>query len=167
MLAVSCTLSHLPEELEALALPWLDSGILEELRILAKLSSRTEDRARFDFSVINDIHYYNGLVFQGFVRGISEKLLSGGRYDSLLERMDRRGAAVGFAVYLGLLEQLRLPQETNGADVLLLYDAETPLSRVREELKAVQAEGLSASAQRCEAGTYREIRDLRGGARDA
>ena len=42
----------LPDELEALGLPWLDNEILQELRMLAKLSSRTEDRARFDFSVL-------------------------------------------------------------------------------------------------------------------
>ena len=167
LLAVSCTLSHLPEELEALALPWLNSEILEELRILAKLSSRTEDRARFDFSVINDIHYYNGLVFQGFVRGISEKLLSGGRYDSLLERMDRRGAAVGFAVYLGLLEQLRLPQETNGADVLLLYDEKTDPETLQAAAKALRAEGKNVSTQRSSEGRYAQVLDLRGEVRDA
>ena len=161
LLAVSCTLSHLPEELEALALPWLDEGILQELKTLAKLSAHTEDRTRFDFSVINDIHYYNGLVFQGFVRGISEKLLSGGRYDSLLERMDRKGAAVGFAVYLGLLEQLRRPQETFEADVLLLYDEKTDLEALLASVKALHAEGKSVSAQRSMAGRYAEVLDLR------
>ena len=161
LLAVSCTLSHLPEELEALALPWLDEGILQELKTLAILSAHTEDRTRFDFSVINDIHYYNGLVFQGFVRGISEKLLSGGRYDSLLERMDRKGAAVGFAVYLGLLEQLRRPQETFEADVLLLYDEKTDPEALLASVKALHAEGKSVSAQRSMAGRYAQILDLR------
>ncbi|MBO7423532.1 MAG: ATP phosphoribosyltransferase regulatory subunit [Oscillospiraceae bacterium] len=161
LLAVSCTLSHLPGELEALGLSWLGEGILQELKILAKLSSRTDDRARFDFSVINDIHYYNGLVFQGFVRGISEKFLSGGRYDSLLERMDRKGAAVGFAVYLGLLEQLRQPEETFEADVLLLYDEKTDPEALLDAEKALHAEGKSVSAQRSMAGRYAQVLDLR------
>ena len=165
LLSLSCGAAELPEKLKNI--PWISSGVLLELRQIGDLCREEKSSARFDFSVSNDLHYYNGLVFQGFVRGISEKLLSGGQYDSLLRRMNRSGSAIGFAVYFGLLEQLQRPENAFDADVLLLYDAETPLVRVREELKAVQAEGRSASAQRCEAGTYREIRDLRGGARDA
>ena len=167
LLTLSCPLSRLPEELCALELSWLEEEVLQEVRVLAELSSRTEDRTRFDFSVINDIHYYNGLVFQGFVRGVSEKLLSGGRYDSLLARMDRKGAAAGFAVYLSLLEQLLRPQETAEADVLLLYDENTDLSAVQNAADALRAEGKRVSAQRTEEGQFARILDLRKEAQHA
>ena len=36
-----------------------------------------------DFSVVQDLSYYNGIVFQGFIEGIPEKILTGGRYDPL------------------------------------------------------------------------------------
>ena len=161
LLALSCPLAHLPEKLGALELSWLEEDVMQELRLLAELSSRTEDRTQFDFSVINDIHYYNGLVFQGFVRGVSEKLLSGGRYDSLLTRMDRKGAAAGFAVYISLLEQLLRPQEDVEADVLLLYDAETDPKELQAAADAMRREGKSVSAQRRAEGQFAQVLDLR------
>ena len=165
LLSLSCGAAELPEKLESIS--WISSGVLQELRQIGLLCREEKSRARFDFSVSNDLHYYNGLVFQGFVRGISEKLLSGGQYDSLLQRMNRKGSAIGFAVYFGLLEQLQCPENEFDADVLLLYDSETSLSRVRAELQAIRAEGLSVSAQRCETGMYREIRDIRGDVQNA
>ncbi len=161
LLSLSCSAAELPEKLRNI--PWISSGVLQELRQLGILCAEEKNRARFDFSVSNDLHYYNGLVFQGFVRGISEKLLSGGQYDSLLRRMNRKGSAIGFAVYFGLLEQLKRPENEFDADVLLLYDEKTPLTLVRAELSAIHEEGRSVSAQRSEVGMYREIRDVRGG----
>ena len=165
LLSLSCSAAELPGKLEMI--PWISDAVLSELKQLGELCGKEKSKARFDFSVSNDLHYYNGLVFQGFVRGISEKLLSGGQYDSLLRRMNRKGFAIGFAVYFSLLEQLRLPEIEPDADVLLLYDAETPLTRVWEEMSTVQEEGRSVSAQRCTDGNYGEIRDIRGGAENA
>ena len=39
---------------------------------------------------MNDMNYYNGIVFKGFLNGISEGVLSGGRYDKLVQRMGRK-----------------------------------------------------------------------------
>ncbi|MBE7085484.1 MAG: hypothetical protein E7368_05470, partial [Clostridiales bacterium] len=60
------------------------------------------DKIRLDFSVVNDMKYYNGIVFKGFVDGICEGVLSGGQYDKLMARMHRKSGAIGFAVYLDL-----------------------------------------------------------------
>ena len=59
---------------------------------------------RFDFSVVNDMGYYNGFIFQGFIKGVSSKILSGGRYDNLLVKMGKRCGAVGFGIYLDPLK---------------------------------------------------------------
>lgn len=62
------------------------------------------DEIRIDYSVINSssLNYYNGIVFQGFIEGIPESVLSGGQYDNLLHMMghDKNSKAIGFAVYL-------------------------------------------------------------------
>lgn len=58
-----------------------------------------------DFSVINDMNYYNGFVFKGFVNGIASGILSGGQYDKLMSKMGRSSGAVGFALYLDLLDR--------------------------------------------------------------
>lgn len=59
-----------------------------------------------DFSVVNDMKYYNGLAFKGFVEGIPSGILSGGQYDSLMQKMKKKSQAIGFAVYLDELSKL-------------------------------------------------------------
>jgi len=58
-----------------------------------------------DFSIVNDISYYSGIIFQGYIEGIPAKVLSGGRYDELLRKFGKNSGAIGFAVYLDVLEQ--------------------------------------------------------------
>ena len=171
LLELNCSIRELPEALRHFDSGWLGQEVVAELKQLAVLSS---GEARFDFSVINDVHYYNGIVFQGFVRGIAEKVLSGGRYDSLLRRLDRKGAAIGFAVYYDLVEQMAVSREENDADVLLCYDENTDLKDLRDEVSRLQEEGLSVYTQRICAGEeqsvdglYGRVLELRGGEANA
>lgn len=64
------------------------------------------DRVRVDFSVGNDMKYYSGVVFKGYIEGVPVGILSGGQYDKLLRKMGRKSGAIGFAVYLDQLERL-------------------------------------------------------------
>lgn len=80
---------------------------------------------QIDFSVINNMSYYNGLVFRGFIRGIPASILSGGQYDLLVRRMGKGAGAVGFAVYLDLLDELGNTRPTYDVDAVLLYDGNT------------------------------------------
>ncbi len=64
------------------------------------------DSIRIDFSLVGDMHYYNGVIFKGFLDGIPGSVLSGGQYDQLMHKMGRESGAVGFAVYLDMLERL-------------------------------------------------------------
>ena len=163
LLSLNCTMRELPQCIRAFGMNWIADDLLRELEELGSLITEDDQTMRFDFSVINDIHYYNGIVFQGFVQGISEKVLSGGRYDSLLRRMNKKGSAIGFAVYCGLLEQIQSAESGSDTDVLLLYDSETSLLKVRDTVRQLQAEGCSVSAQRSTAGSGRRVVDLRGG----
>ena len=120
----------------------------------------------FDFSLVNDREYYNGIVFKGFLKGIPESVLAGGQYDRLMRRVGRRACAIGFAVYLDLLEELAKDSDGYDVDVLLLYD------RGEDAAAAVDGlirEGKSVSAQHAppEKLRWRELLDLRGGRTDA
>ena len=84
-------------------------------------SAGFSDIVRIDFSVMNDMNYYNGIVFKGFVAGIPLGVLSGGQYDKLLKKMGKKSGAVGFAVYLDLLERFEENESSTDFDVLLLY----------------------------------------------
>ena len=121
------------------------------------------DRIRFDFSIINDMSYYNGVVFCGYLDGICECVLSGGQYNKLMKRMGRKSGAIGFALYLDLLEGLPHTAPACDVDVLVLYDSRTPTAAVTEKVEALRAEGKTVSAQRSipEKLRYATLCDLR------
>jgi ATP phosphoribosyltransferase regulatory subunit len=59
-----------------------------------------------DFSLVGDTNYYNGIIFKGFLNGLPGGVLSGGQYDKLMSKMGRISKAIGFAVYLDMLDRL-------------------------------------------------------------
>ena len=52
------------------------------------------EKMRVDYSVAENVKYYSGIVFKGYIEGVPEAVLSGGEYNI----MSTEGA--GFAVYL-------------------------------------------------------------------
>lgn len=50
-----------------------------------------------DLGEVRGFDYYTGIIFEGFARGIGSPILSGGRYDTLLEKYGYPSAATGFA----------------------------------------------------------------------
>ena len=135
---------------------------LEELKALSALLDNAPyaDKIIFDFSVVGNMHYYNGIVFKGYLSGISDALLSGGQYDKLMEKLGRSGGAIGFALYLDLLEQLPTPSRGCDVDVLLLYDDPSLVPPVVNRLRA---EGKTVSAQKAipQRLRYQQVLDLR------
>ena len=66
---------------------------------------------RLDFSILNDVDYYNGIIFQGFLKGIPRSVISGGRYDNLMARFNKNCGAIGFALHLDELERADSKQD--------------------------------------------------------
>ena len=99
------------------------SGYIRELSaVTGYLKARgMGGSAAVDLSVDGGADYYNGTVFRGYVEGISDRVLSGGRYDLLMERMGRKGSAVGFAVYLDEIARLFDAGSKTDADTVILY----------------------------------------------
>ena len=87
------------------ALPMIES--ISDSHCLNVLKGMKHDELRIDFSAVNNLNYYNGIVFRGFIEGIPESILSGGEYDNLIHMMshDSNSKALGFAVYLDLIER--------------------------------------------------------------
>ena len=96
-------------------------------------------------------------------QGVREGVLSGGQYNKLMRRMGRKAAAIGFALYLDLLEGLPHTAPAYDVDVLVLYDATTPTTAVTEAVETLRAEGKTVSAQRAvpEKLRYATLCDLR------
>ncbi len=82
-------------------------------------------KVRIDFSVTDDMSYYSGIVMRGFIRGLSKSILSGGQYDNLLRKMGKKNSAVGFALYLDLIEEL---EESTDAEVAPADDGQDYLN---------------------------------------
>ena len=87
---------------------------------------------RIDFSVVGDRGYYNGVIFKGFISGVPDSVLSGGRYDKLMRRMKRKSKAVGFAVYLDAIE--RLDTDSVGASQDTMLNIALPKGRLGEKV---------------------------------
>ena len=99
----------MPEIVDMLSGVVSEQSILELENIAAALDS---EFVNIDFSVVNDMSYYNGIVFKGFIAGIPTGVLSGGQYDKLMKKMGKSSSAIGFAVYLDMLERLDEAQES-------------------------------------------------------
>ena len=99
------------------------------------------DNVRIDFSVGNNMKYYSGVVFNGYVEGIPTSVLSGGQYDKLLAKMKKGSSAIGFAIYLDLLE--RFEDECLGYDIdtVLLNDGSTDPIILSEIANKLHSEG--------------------------
>ena len=80
-------------------------GELEDvLKGLYPESGEKDDRKIvLDFSIVGDTNYYNGMAFEGYIDGIPECVLIGGRYDKLMRRMKKKSRAIGFAIYMDTL----------------------------------------------------------------
>ncbi len=97
---------------------------LEELQSLWMIleSSGFAENIRLDFSVGNDMRYYCGVVFRGYLEGIPTSILSGGQYDKLPQKMGRRSRAIGFAIYVDLLQELLWEENAFDVDTVILHD---------------------------------------------
>ena len=114
---------------------------------------------RLDFSVVQDITYYNGIVFKGYVAGIPSHILSGGRYDRLLQKLGKNAGAIGFALYLDMLDMLNFEDDEYDADVLLLYDESIKPGDIASAALDITSEGesVAASAEMPANGKYRRV----------
>ncbi len=135
-----------------------------ELEAICGCLADTEftDKIHLDFSVVNDMNYYNGIVFRGFLPAIPEGVLAGGEYGTLMERMGKTGGAVGFAVYLDLLDDMLFVGREYDVDTLLIYGTDTPISQLLAEKERLISEGKSVSIQRSvpEKLRYKEIKTI-------
>lgn len=123
--------------------------IEEPLSQLETIVDAMDDRSRkiinIDFSVVNDITYYNGIVFKGFIEGIPQGVLSGGQYDKLMKKMRKSMGAIGFAVYLDMLERLEKNEREYDTDVLLLYGDDCDISDINRLSEEIIKSGKSVT----------------------
>ena len=111
-------------QLETVLTTEAEQQALDQLKGLWTILEETgcADSIRLDFSVGNNMRYYSGVVFRGYLEGIPASVLSGGQYDKLPRKMGRKAKAIGFAVYLDLLENRNREEDAFDVDTLILHD---------------------------------------------
>ena len=91
------------------------------------------DKILLDFSIESQLGYYNGIIFKGYIKGNNDIILSGGRYDKLLNKFNSNKNAIGFAIYMDKLYEKN--KTSDFIDILILYksgDENILLNEVRK-----------------------------------
>ncbi len=57
-----------------------------------------EGKISVDLGIVSHADYYTGIVFKGYISGVGQSVLKGGRYDGLLAEFGNPCPAVGFGV---------------------------------------------------------------------
>ncbi len=91
------------------------------------------DKILLDFSIESQLGYYNGIIFKGYIKESNDIILSGGRYDKLLNKFNSNKNAIGFAIYMDKLYEKN--KTSDFIDILILYksgDENILLNEVRK-----------------------------------
>ncbi len=126
---------------------------LEKIYLFLKANDLLKN-VNFDFSIAGDMKYYSGIVFKGYINGVWTSVLSGGQYSKLLSRMGRKTDAIGFAVYLDMLERLSTGAKKYDVDAVVLYDKNADTNELFKAVKKLTQSSKSVLAAK-------EIPDVR------
>lgn len=123
---------------------------VDELEELCSAFEKTAyaDKLNIDFSIVNDMAYYNGIVFQGYIDRFSKAVLSGGRYDNLVKKFRSDISALGFALYLDEFGYYGNVNSEYDADVLLLYSDDADPAEVIKKASEYIAVGNSVRVEK-------------------
>lgn len=142
-----------------------DEEYLSSVTELSKIHSSLkelgmEGLVRIDFSIANDLNYYTGIVFQGYVPSAHRAVLSGGRYDGLSQKFLRGVGALGFALYLSDLENTAAAPKH--ADALIVYKKSAKAENVIAAANELRSKGLSVrvEADGCSRERYAIVKEV-------
>lgn len=152
-------------ELKEIAAEYNIADELYELETINKFltCAGLGNKINFDFSIVNDMKYYSGVVFKGYIEEIYTSVLSGGEYTRLMRKMGKSSGAVGFAVYLDLLERLNATDKKYDADSVILYDDGADAAQLFAAVKLIADGGASVIALKDASGVkYKQLLKFNG-----
>lgn len=123
------------------------------------------ENIQVDLSIVNDIDYYNGIIFKGYVKELGKAVLSGGQYDQAMARIGKKVDAIGFALYLNEINRVAQEKKSYDVDAVLLYDCKEGAAAVAKAARQLQKQGLSVRAEKAEPENirYRQLYRLQDG----
>ena len=126
----------------------METALAEVDRVYAVLDAAGfAGSVRLDFTVVNNMDYYNGIVFRGYIENLPRAVLAGGRYDNLMRRFQKPQSALGFALYLGELTRAFTRLERYDVDSLVVYGDASP-EAVMRAVDSLLKEGRDVRAEK-------------------
>ena len=121
---------------------------LDELREIYSLIEDYgySEYVSLDLGLINDLEYYTGVIFKGYIKGYGDSVLSGGRYDTLTEYYGESIPATGFGLSVddlmnGMIIQNKLEKDNKyKIDYIITYEKENRKEAIKKA-KELRAEG--------------------------
>ena len=125
--------------------------ILSELKQLNSLLMKFYKKSKiiFDFSVVKNLNYYNGIILQGYIEDFPNVILTGGRYDKLFEKFGVDTGAVGFAILTDGLKGYYKDTDKKDFEVLIAYD-NSDFEKLVEIVNDFQKKGLRVRVENIE-----------------
>lgn len=144
-------------------LPWLfgDKEVLKEAKELAfneelknNLNYLEElykglnelgygDRVTFDLGMVARINYYTGIMFKGYGANIGNIVLSGGRYDNLIQLGGKNVPAIGFAVNINSVIETSGIQKETKKKTKVYYSAKDRIAAIKKS-QELRKDGIIA-----------------------
>lgn len=104
------------------------------------------DKIRLQTSLVSDTDYYNGVLFSGYVSSVPVPVITGGRYDKLLDRMGKTGiGGIGFAICLDAIERYMRTQISFAKPTYVYYDDTVDMARICAAAEAITSGGGTAA----------------------
>lgn len=94
------------------------------------LKQLTDVRITYDLSKVPHLNYYSGLIFEAYAHGVGTSIISGGRYDHLLEKFGTAYPAIGFSIKLDQL--LPIMNEVKEKKLCLIYPPKMQLEALKQ-----------------------------------
>ncbi|WP_080742974.1 ATP phosphoribosyltransferase regulatory subunit [Clostridium novyi] len=94
-----------------------------------------------DLGMIQDIDYYTGVIFKGYVEGVGDYILSGGRYDNLIGNFGCNLPSTGFGINIdNIIEALKMYEilDTDKPRRAILYCENDYLDKAYKIIDLVQ-----------------------------
>ena len=125
--------------------------ILSELKQLNSLLMKFYKKSKiiFDFSVVKNLNYYNGIILQGYIEDFPNVILTGGRYDKLFEKFGVDTGAVGFAILTDGLKGYYKDTDKKDFEILIAYD-NSDFEKLVEIVNDFQKKGLRVRTENIE-----------------
>ncbi len=138
-----------------------DAAILKMEKITSLLKAAgLYDKTVIDFSIVNNMNYYNGITFQGFVDRVAQSVLSGGEYGKLMNKFSSDLDAIGFAVYLDTIQRITTAKSYD-ADVFVLYSPDADAEKLYKSILTLIEQGCSVRTGTATVGNVKCKRTMR------